>query len=79
MYAVEIAQEMYDKHMSQVKDLERTVQTSEMLYERSTGTYLELLSARQSLLSAQLNAVADQFTRLQSVVSLYQALGGGKE
>ena len=79
LYAVEIAQEMYDKHMSQVKDLERTVQTSEMLYERSTGTYLELLSARQSLLSAQLNAVADQFIRLQSVVSLYQALGGGKE
>ena len=50
-----------------------------MLYERSTGTYLELLSARQSLLSAELNTVADQFTRLQSVVSLYQALGGGKE
>lgn len=79
LYAVEIAGQMYDKHMAQVKDLERTVTTSEMLYERSTGTYLELLSARQSLLSAELNMVADQFTRLQSVVSLYQALGGGKE
>lgn len=79
LYAVEIADEMYNKHLAQVKDLERTVKTSEMLYERSTGTYLELLSARQSLLSAQLNAVTDQFTRLQSVVSLYQALGGGKE
>lgn len=79
LYAVEISEEMYNKHMSQVKDLERTVKTSELLYERSTGTYLELLSARQALLSAQLNAVSDQFTRLQSVVSLYQALGGGKE
>lgn len=79
LYAVEIAEEMYNKHLAQVKDLERTVKTSELLYERSTGTYLELLSARQSLLSAELNTVTDQFTRLQSVVSLYQALGGGKE
>ena len=79
LYAVQISEEMYNKHLSQVKDLERTVQTSELLYERSDGTYLELLSARQSLLSARLNAVNDQFTMLQSVVSLYQALGGGKE
>ena len=40
---------------------------------------LEVLTARQSLLSAQLQQVANRFTELQSVVTLYHALGGGRE
>ena len=44
-----------------------------------TFDFLEVLTARQSLLSAQLQQVANRFTELQSVVTLYHALGGGRE
>lgn len=47
--------------------------------EHGTNTYLEVLTARQTLLSAELSQVANRFTEIQSVVNLYQALGGGSE
>ena len=56
-----------------------TVQTSEALYRTGNATYLELLTARQSLLNARLNVVTDSFTQCQAVINLYQALGGGAE
>ena len=43
-----------------------------------TTTYLEVLTAKQSLLSAELSQVANQFKEIQSVINLYQALGGGR-
>lgn len=49
------------------------------LFKLGTSTYLEVLSAEQSLLSARLSQVNDTFDRMQAVVSLYQALGGGRE
>ena len=42
-------------------------------------TYLEVLTAQQSLLSAQLTQVANRITEIQGLISLYQALGGGCE
>jgi outer membrane protein TolC len=42
-------------------------------------TYLEVLTARQSLLSSELTQVANRFTEIQSLINLYQALGGGQE
>ena len=47
--------------------------------EHGSHTYLELLTARQSLLSAQLTQVVNHFTELQSLVNLYQDLGRGQE
>lgn len=41
------------------------------------ATYLEVLTAKQTLLSAQLSQVANRFKEIQSVINLYQALGGG--
>jgi outer membrane protein TolC len=43
----------------------------------SNTTYLEVISAQSSLLNAEINEVQDQFYKMQSVVNLYQALGGG--
>ena len=71
---------MLQKHISQMTDLERSVQTAEYLYQKSTGmTYLEVLTARQSLLSAQLNVVSDKYLLLQTTVNLYRSLGGGRQ
>ena len=43
----------------------------------SGSTYLEVIQAQSSLLSTQLSKVADDFYKMQAVVNLYQALGGG--
>lgn len=79
LYAIQSAGRSLDSHRRQCSELERTVQTSEALYRTGNATYLELLTARQSLLTAQLNIVTDTFTRLQAVINLYNALGGGAE
>lgn len=44
--------------------------------EHGTTTYLEVLTARQSLLGAQLSQTANRFSEIQSLISLYKALGG---
>ena len=43
----------------------------------SESTYLEVLTAQQKLLSAQLSQIADSFEEIQGVINLYHALGGG--
>lgn len=50
---------------------------SEELLNSGLANYLEVLTARQNTLNAQLDLVNARFGRLRSVVELYQALGGG--
>lgn len=77
LYAVSSVRKTLDSHRKQCQELERSIVTAEALYRTGNATYLELLSARQALLSARLNVVTDGFTYCQSVISLYNALGGG--
>lgn len=77
LYSVKSVKTTLEKHQKQCKELERTVQTAETLYLTGNTTYLELLTARQTLLSAQLNVVQDAFTQCQAIITLYNALGGG--
>lgn len=63
----------------QIQSLEKALESTSLLMEHGTTTYLEELTARQSLLSAQLSQTANRFTEIQSVINLYQALGGGRE
>ena len=79
LYAVESNQITLEAHQKQVEELKKTVKSAESLYNTANATYLELLTARQSLLSAQLSVASDNLTRLQSVIKLYNALGGGAE
>lgn len=79
LYAIESAKRNLDNHEKQCSELERSVYSAESLYRTGNASYLELLTARQSLLSARLNVVSDRFTKLQSVINLYNALGGGCE
>jgi outer membrane protein TolC len=48
------------------------------LFELGTASYLEVLTAQQTYLTAQLSEVTDTYDRMQAVISLYTALGGGK-
>ena len=63
----------------QVNSARKAAEDTKELFNLGTSTYLEVLSAEQSYLSAQLSEVTDTFERMQAVVSLYQALGGGRE
>ena len=63
----------------QIQSLEKALESTSLLMEHGTTTYLEVLTARQSLLSAQLSQTANRFTEIQSVINLYQALGDGRE
>lgn len=68
-----------DLRMRQIEALERAVESTELLMQHGTTTYLEVLTAQQSLLSAQLSQISDQFDEIQGVINLYQALGGGRD
>ena len=84
----EVSNALYQYQMTSDKAVSREIQVNSArkaaedtkeLFNLGTSTYLEVLSAEQSYLSAQLSEVADTFDRMQSVISLYQALGGGRE
>jgi len=60
-----------------VEALSKAVDATESLYQSKGSSYLEVLTAQTQLLSAQLTLATDAFNKMQSVVSLYTALGGG--
>lgn len=63
----------------QVKQLETTVSDTRLLMEHGTVNYLQVITARQSLLSAQLTLASDRYSEIQGVINLYHALGGGTD
>lgn len=74
------AQQQQALREKQVETLTNTLENTQQLFRYSTGTsYLETLTAQQSLIQAQLNLISDKFDKVQAVISLYQALGGGRE
>ena len=62
----------------QVASLENAARSTRLLMQHGNTTYLEVLTAQQTLLNAQLSQVANRFTEIQGVITLYQALGGGR-
>ena len=63
----------------QVNSSRKAAEDTKELFNLGTSTYLEVLTAEQSYLSAQLSEVSDTFDQMQAVINLYQALGGGRE
>ena len=66
-----------DAHRVEV--LKKNVEDTRALVSSSTSTYLEVIQAQNSLLNAEISKVTDDFNKMQAVVSLYQALGGGSK
>lgn len=65
----------YDK---QVTSLQTAAKSTSLLMKHGSTTYLEVLTAQQTLLNARLSQVANRFTEIQGMITLYQALGGGR-
>ena len=77
LVAYNAAKESEELEQKRIDVLKKNVEDIELLYKQSSSTYLEVITAQQNLLNAQVSQVQDQFTKLQSIVNLYYALGGG--
>ena len=60
-----------------IEVLKKNVEDTRKLMASAGSTYLEVITAESNLLNAQLNQVQDDFYKMQAVVNLYYALGGG--
>ena len=76
---VQVARGKTELRTSQIASLETAVHSTQLLMQHGTFTYLEVLTAQQSLLSARLTQVTDRFDEIQGIINLYQALGGGRQ
>ena len=70
--------EMSKLDAKRVDVLTKNVDMTRELFKSSSATYLEVISAQSNLLNAQISKVTDDFNKMQAVVNLYSALGGGK-
>ena len=61
------------------ESLESAVRSTQKLMQHGTTNYLEVLTAQQTLLAAQLSEVTDKYDEIQGVINLYHALGGGAQ
>ncbi|MDE6305355.1 MAG: TolC family protein, partial [Muribaculaceae bacterium] len=80
-YAMTVFQKNDEKNIllaSQVENLEKSVEYTQELLTLGTATYLEVLTAQQGLLGAQISKINCELAKSQAVINLYQSLGGGR-
>jgi len=71
------AREKYDYYRRQVEVLYNAYIGTHELMDNGKANYLEVLTAQESLLTAQLSEVSNMYNGAQAVIALYIALGGG--
>lgn len=78
LYAYQTAAEKESARAKQLAALTKAVDyTKELLKYSSATNYTDVLTSEQGLLAAQLNSANDKLQKLQAMVNLYRALGGG--
>jgi len=78
LYSFKAAREKELTRDRQISALTKSVSfTRDLLRYSSSTNYTDVLTSEQSLLRARLDGVSDRLQQLQSIVNLYQALGGG--
>ena len=73
------AEEKSKIQAKQIEVLKKNVEDTKELMASAGSTYLEVITAQSSLLNTELSKVADDFSKMQAVVNLYSALGGGSK
>ena len=71
------AQKRLEVNKKQVLHLKAAVWNTKLLMKRGSTNYLEVLTAQQHLLDAELTAITDTYDKIIGVISLYRSLGGG--
>lgn len=61
----------------QINSLQTAVHSTRLMMQHGNTNYLEVLTAQQTLLDAELAVAEYRFDEIQGVISLYHALGGG--
>ena len=77
LLAYNSSEERSQLDQKQVEVLTQNVEDTRKLYTSKGSSYLEVIQAQSSLLNARISKVTDDFSKMQAVVNLYQALGGG--
>ncbi|WP_189663011.1 efflux transporter outer membrane subunit [Polaribacter sp. IC073] len=77
LYAYSSENRKFQFLKNEVEALRKAAENSEELLKNGYATYLDLLTARQSALSVEIKVIGSKLQQLQSVVNLYEALGGG--
>ncbi|MGY5849276.1 efflux transporter outer membrane subunit [Salegentibacter sp. F14] len=77
LYNYEASNEKIKVLKEQYKAYADASEYSEELLNNGLANYLEVLTARENALSSQLNLISTEFSKLQAMVDLYRALGGG--
>lgn len=73
------ARERLEYVREQVSLLEEAVAKTELMMRHSQTNYLEVLTARQSLLAARQSEVKCLYDETAGIITLYHALGGGNQ
>lgn len=76
MTSWETARKRIDLDARQIKTLEDAVRATQLLMRNSPTNYLEVLTAQQRLLEAQLSETSDRYSEIESVITFFHALGG---
>lgn len=66
-----------DTESAAITTQQRRLELASLRYRQGEDSYLNVLSAQQSLYGAQQGLLIAQYNRIASQISLYQALGGG--
>ena len=74
--AIDVAEEKAGHIDIRVNALQEAFAGTTELMNNGSTTYLEVLTAQESLLSAQLTQVKNQYDMIQALINLYTALGG---
>ncbi|WP_116105920.1 efflux transporter outer membrane subunit [Lewinella sp. IMCC34191] len=77
LYTISAAEEKIDVKQQELTAYDLATEYSEELLINGYANYLEVLTARENALNTSLDLVNARNTRLQAVVNLYEALGGG--
>ncbi|WP_339917833.1 efflux transporter outer membrane subunit [Yeosuana marina] len=77
LYGYNAETQKFEYRQKEVQALRNAESNSEELLKNGYANYLDLLTARQSALSAELNVIDSKLQQLLTVVNLYEALGGG--
>ncbi len=73
------AQNRLDIDKKQIVNLRAAVWNTKLMMKHGLANYLEVLTAQQNLLQAELTEISDRYQEIQGVIQLYHALGGGVE
>ncbi|SHE59512.1 efflux transporter, outer membrane factor (OMF) lipoprotein, NodT family [Arenibacter palladensis] len=77
LFSYEAETKKFEFRKNEVEALRKAETNSDELLKNGYANYLDLLTARQSALSAELNLITNKLSQLSATVELYRSLGGG--